>query len=81
MDRKNGVLAIACVLAAMVIGLFNASAAEKINTAPKVLTAREIPAQLPDPDNEPPAANKAVKVYILSGQSGTEFSQPAPSPW
>ena len=31
--------------------------------------AKEIPAQLPDPDNKPPATNKPVKVYILSGQS------------
>ena len=31
--------------------------------------AKDIPAQLPDPDNAPPAADKPVKVYILSGQS------------
>jgi len=31
--------------------------------------AKKIPAQLPDPDTKPPAANKPVKVYILSGQS------------
>jgi hypothetical protein len=31
--------------------------------------AKEIPAQLPDPDNSPPATDKPVKVYILSGQS------------
>jgi len=31
--------------------------------------AREIPAQLPDPDTKPPVNNKPVKVYILSGQS------------
>ena len=29
----------------------------------------QIPDQLPDPDRKPPAANKPVKVYILSGQS------------
>ena len=31
--------------------------------------ARDIPAQLPDPDQKPPATDKPVKVYILSGQS------------
>jgi len=31
--------------------------------------AGEIPKQLPDPDDKPPAANKPVQVYILSGQS------------
>jgi hypothetical protein len=31
--------------------------------------AKEIPAQLPDPDDKPPATDKPVKVYILSGQS------------
>ena len=31
--------------------------------------AREVPAQLPDPDGKPPDADKPVKVYILSGQS------------
>ncbi len=31
--------------------------------------AREIPAQLPDPDGKAPVTNKPVKVYILSGQS------------
>jgi len=29
----------------------------------------QVPVQLPDPDNKPPAADKPVKVYILSGQS------------
>ena len=33
------------------------------------VTAQEIPAQLPDPDGKPPATNKPVKVYIMSGQS------------
>ena len=32
-------------------------------------TATEIPDQLPDPDGKPPATDKPVKVYILSGQS------------
>lgn len=31
--------------------------------------AKDIPAQLPDPDTKPPVVNKPVKVYILSGQS------------
>jgi hypothetical protein len=31
--------------------------------------ATEIPTQLPDPDDKPPATDKPVKVYILSGQS------------
>ncbi len=31
--------------------------------------ARDIPDQLPDPDNKPPKATGPVKVYILSGQS------------
>lgn len=31
--------------------------------------AKEIPKQLPDPDNKPPTTKKPVKVYILSGQS------------
>jgi len=29
----------------------------------------QVPVQLPDPGNKPPAADKPVKVYILSGQS------------
>ena len=33
------------------------------------VAAQVIPAQLPDPDSKPPAPNKPVKVYILSGQS------------
>ena len=33
------------------------------------VTAKVIPAQLPDPDTKPPATDKPVKVYILSGQS------------
>lgn len=33
------------------------------------VAAKEIPAQLPDPDNKPPATDKPVKVYIMSGQS------------
>lgn len=33
------------------------------------VTAKEIPDQLPDPDNTPPATDRPVKVYILSGQS------------
>ena len=32
-------------------------------------TAKEIPAQLPDPDGGPGDATKPVKVYILAGQS------------
>ena len=31
--------------------------------------AREVPAQLPDPDGKPPVTDKPVKAYILSGQS------------
>ncbi len=31
--------------------------------------AAEIPEQLPDPDDKPPAADKPVKVYLLMGQS------------
>ena len=31
--------------------------------------AREMPAQLPDPDSTPPDTTKPVKVYILAGQS------------
>jgi len=30
---------------------------------------QDIPAQLPDPDSTPPAADQPVKVYILAGQS------------
>jgi len=33
------------------------------------LDAKELPAQLPAPDQKPPAKDKPVKVYILSGQS------------
>jgi hypothetical protein len=33
------------------------------------VSAKEIPARLPDPDNKPPATDKPVEVYILSGQS------------
>ena len=32
------------------------------------VAAKDIPKQLPDPDNKPPATGKPVKVYILSGQ-------------
>ncbi|MCK4276007.1 MAG: hypothetical protein KAX78_05805, partial [Phycisphaerae bacterium] len=31
--------------------------------------AKDIPAQLPDPDGKPGDATKPVKVYILAGQS------------
>jgi len=31
--------------------------------------ARDVPAQLPDPDGKPPDTSKPVKVYILAGQS------------
>ncbi len=31
--------------------------------------AKDIPAQLPDPGQKPPATNKPVKVFILAGQS------------
>ena len=33
------------------------------------VSAKEIPAQLPRPDNKPPVTDKPVKVYILAGQS------------
>ncbi|MFP6691577.1 MAG: sialate O-acetylesterase [Pirellulales bacterium] len=32
-------------------------------------SAKEIPLVLPDPDTKPPATDKPVKVYVLSGQS------------
>ena len=35
----------------------------------QLATAKNIPAQLPDPDTKPPVINKPVKVYILAGQS------------
>jgi len=31
--------------------------------------AAEVPDQLPDPDNKPPAVDKPIKVFILMGQS------------
>jgi len=31
--------------------------------------AKEVPAQLPDPDGKTPAGDKPVKIYIMSGQS------------
>ena len=31
--------------------------------------AKEIPVQLPDPDEKPPTTDKPVKVFILAGQS------------
>lgn len=31
--------------------------------------AKDVPTQLPDPDPKPPATDKPVKIYILSGQS------------
>jgi len=31
--------------------------------------AKEVPAQLPDPDGKPPVTSKPIKVYIMSGQS------------
>lgn len=33
------------------------------------VSAKDVPAQLPDPDGKPPDVKKALKVYILSGQS------------
>ncbi|MFT5129273.1 MAG: hypothetical protein ACI8W8_002895, partial [Rhodothermales bacterium] len=35
----------------------------------QISIAKEIPAQLPNPETTAPATNKPVKVYILSGQS------------
>ena len=32
-------------------------------------SAKEVPSQLPDPNGKPPASDKPVKVYIMSGQS------------
>jgi len=50
-----------CLLAAMVIGLATASAAERINADPKQ--------QLPKSDDKEPDFKKPVKVFILMGQS------------
>ena len=50
-----------CLLAAMVIGLATASAAEKIKADPKQ--------QLPGSDDKAPDFKKPVKVFILMGQS------------
>ena len=33
------------------------------------VAAKDVPAQLPDPDGKPPDVKKPLKVYILSGQS------------
>jgi len=54
----RGPIAVALLLVAMMTVLFVSPVA-----------AKEIPAQLPDPDDKPPATDKPVKVYILSGQS------------
>jgi alpha-galactosidase len=59
--NKKYVLGFARILAAMVIGLSSASAAEKINTDPKQ--------PLPRPDTKAPDTTKPVKVFILMGQS------------
>ncbi len=45
------------------------AAAEKAESGGKAGTDAVIPAQLPDPDSTPPATDRPVKVYILSGQS------------
>ncbi len=50
-----------CMLAAMMVGLAGAAAAEKTNTDPKQ--------QLPRPDTKAPDFTKPVKVFILMGQS------------
>jgi hypothetical protein len=59
--QSKKVLGALCLLAAIVTGASNASAAEKINTDPKQ--------QLPRPDTKAPDATKPVKVFILMGQS------------
>jgi len=60
MSRKNLFLVL-CLWAAMILAISNVSAAEKVNTDPNQ--------QLPDPDANPAATDKPVKVFILLGQS------------
>ena len=60
MNRKNSFVVL-CLMATMLMGVSNVSAAEKINTDPKQ--------QLPDPDTRPPATDKPIKVFIMMGQS------------
>ena len=57
-SKTSGKTAFETLQVAVLTGLLALSAA-----------AKEIPARLPDPGNQPPAADKPVKVYILSGQS------------
>ncbi len=59
--KSKKVLGVLCLMATMLMGVSSVSAAEKINTDPKQ--------QLPAPDTKPPVANKAIKVFILMGQS------------
>ena len=58
MITKNRIKTILILTAAVAIAVFVLPAA-----------AKEIPAQLPDPDGKPGDATKPVKVYILAGQS------------
>jgi len=60
MNRKT-VIGIGCMLASVIIGLSNVSAAEKFDTDPKH--------KLPRPDGKAADVKKPVKVFILLGQS------------
>jgi hypothetical protein len=60
MNRKK-LFVVLCLLAAMLMGASNLSAAKNINVDPKQ--------QLPDPDGKPADMTKPVQVYILLGQS------------
>jgi hypothetical protein len=61
MNRKK-LFGVLCLLAAMLMGASNLSAAKNINNVdPKQ--------QLPDPDGKPADMTKPVQVYILMGQS------------
>ncbi len=55
------ILSSLCLSIVLTIGASNACSQENINTDPKQ--------QLPDPDKNPPVADKPVKVFIMMGQS------------
>ena len=59
--KTKRILGMVCLLAAMLTGTVDVTAAEKINTDQKQ--------QLPDPDAKSPTTDKPVKVFILLGQS------------
>lgn len=62
--KRRPLCGVVCLLAATLMGISSAWAAEKVDTDPKQ--------QLPKPDGKPADMTKPVKVFILAGQSNME---------